>query len=297
MKAHLIKREFSTAAKSIQIMFAVVGALTFAIPEAQAGKIYFNIDQSDLHNLSGAGTGTAAQLFVPPGGSLGFGSFMERAHGIPTIADLFSTDGSPLNSQPFKFELSNQIGQGLSLRLTSISNPALLNYQSSVVFNSEPYNLLDFHSVTRNPGATVSFTNTSFTLSDNTIQIFGSPAAGGFLADGGGIFHPFDGYYSQSVEFSDTLAYFNDDGTHGDLSTVNWTYSADVTLTIPSNPAAYSTAEFGVFGGSGDYTPSSGSGSASSGSVAAVPETSTWVMGFLALGAVTLLIRKNKMAA
>ena len=41
--------------------------------------------------------------------------------------------------------------------------------------------------------------------------------------------------------------------------------------------------------------PSNGSGASSS--VVAVPETSTWVMGFLALGAVVVMVRRNARAS
>ena len=46
--------------------------------------------------------------------------------------------------------------------------------------------------------------------------------------------------------------------------------------------------------GTGDATSTfNGPGSLDGGSVAAVPETSTWVMGFLALGAVAFMVRRN----
>jgi len=265
-------------------------ASAVAIAPAYAGKVYFNLSDADLNNVSGAGTSASASLFVPPGNSLGFGSLIQRAHNTPTIGAIFAAPGPSLNNHPFRFELTNLAGQGISLHLTSLSNPALLNYQSSNVYDPEPYNGLVLELSTQNDGATVSFENAEFTFTDPTIQTFGTLASVGSLANGEGHFSNVLGYYTQSVE-SSYLVYFNDDGTQGDLSAIGWTFAADVTLNLPTNPAAYSGAGIGLFGVNGDLSPSSGSGSSSP--VAAVPETSTWVMGFLALGATVFLARRK----
>jgi len=49
-------------------------------------------------------------------------------------------------------------------------------------------------------------------------------------------------------------------------------------------------AKFELTGKTLDFTPPADS-------VAAVPETSTWVMGFLAIGAVVFLMRRNARAS
>jgi hypothetical protein len=141
---------------------------------------------------------------------------------------------------------------------------------AAVTPQTTPYNALHLYSQATALGSAVSFANVSFTVSDPAIVLDGT--------------FPVSGTATNATPVVDSyLAYFNDNGTKGDLSSVGWTFSADVTITGNNSKEG---AKFELTGKTLDYTPPSAS-------VAAVPETGTWVMGLLALAAVILVARRR----
>ena len=227
------------------------------------------------------------------------GSGASVANGYMVTRDA-GNQGS-LSGKTFNYTVTNTVGQGVSFVLnnpttsgndfslyfgtgtapqgnSAVSASTLLGPGgASVAVQTTPYNGLHLFSQATTSGATVSFANISFSVSTPGITLNGAFPTSGTANNANSVV---DSY----------LAYFNDNGTKGDLSSVGWTFSADVTITSPSGSNPKEGAKFEFTGKTLDYT-------APSSSVAAVPETGTWVMGLLALGAVVLLVRRNAKSA
>jgi len=205
----------------------------------------------------GAGTDSAvAGVFSPSSGS-----------------DYRYTTASNVNGQQFSYSLTNVVGQGVSMSLTPLGGSSSFSFQTiQIPASVAGYNALDIRAYA-DGGKAVDWQNISFSIATSD-QVLGAITPGSLTSVAG------DTIYK-------SIAYFQNDGSKADLSQVNWTFSADVTLV--ESPSSGGFASFTASSVSSDPPPPSG--------VASVPETSTWVMGLLALGAVGVLIRQKRQTA
>jgi hypothetical protein len=275
-----------------------LAALAFAISsiEAQAGKIYLGVGAASVTNANAAYVQTRLKIDNTNWDAMLGNGYQPIAPGTFAQRDIGNT-GS-ISGQTFRYEVVNLVGQGLYFTLDKTPLTAPVDFSLAYgTFNSGSvpaagsstsaatllgagglqvapqtnfYNALHLYSQATASGSSVSFANVSFSVSDPSIELNGA--------------FPLSGMANNTTPMVDSyLAYFNDNGTKGDLSSVGWSFSADVTITGNNSKEG---AKFELTGRTLDYTPPASS-------VAAVPETSTWVMGFLALGAVIFVVRRN----
>lgn len=287
-------------AKLPELLAISAAVLVMSGVNAQAGKIYLGVNATDVANAAAAGVQTRLKIDNTNWDAMLGNGYQPISTGTFVQRDIGNT-GS-ISGQTFRYEVVNLVGKGLYFTLdkTPLTAPVdfALGYGTfapgsipssgnsvtaatltgaggaAVAPQTTPYNALHLYSQATSSGSTVNFANVSFTVSDPAIVLDGA--------------FPVSGTATNAIPVVDSyLAYFNDDGTKGDLSSVGWTFSADVTITGNNSKEG---AKFELTGKTLDYTPPSAS-------VAAVPETSTWVMGFLALAAVVLVVRSRAGAA
>jgi len=261
------------------------------------GRVYLGIGSQDVSNASPSGVQTRYKIdntnwdaMLGSGASVAPGYFVSRDSG---------NIGS-LSGQTFHYQVMNLVGEGLYFTLNNPGTAGLDYAMSYGSFNpgsvpsanssvnsatllgvggvattpqTTPYNGLHLYSQATASGSSVAFSNVSFTLADSSIQVTGAFPTSGLANNGTPVV---DSY----------LAYFNNDGTKGDLSSIGWTFDADVTITGAPGSNPKEGAKFEFTGKSMNYTQPGES-------LTAVPETSTWVMGFFALGVVALLARRK----
>lgn len=141
---------------------------------------------------------------------------------------------------------------------------------------TSPYIAIHLFSRATFTGNKVNFSNVSFTVTDPTINLVDAFAASG---EANNTTPVVDSY----------LAYFNSDGSKGDLSTVGCRFSANVSITSTGN--SKESAKFEITGKTLDYTPPM----ILQRPAGALPETSTAVIGLVAMGT-ALLIRRRPSA-
>jgi hypothetical protein len=282
--------------KLVQALSIAAIALAISTPQAQAGKIYLGVSGSDVSNANPAGVQTRLKI-----DNTNWDVMLGNGDQPIRTGSFLQTDigsSSNISGTTYRYTVVNQVGGGLSFTLDrtplttrvdfalaygtlapgiivtpnrSVSAATLLGPGNvQIAPQTIPYNALHLFSQATAVGSTVSFENVTFGVTDPTIELDGA--------------FPLSGMANNTTPMVDSyLAYFNDNGTKGDLSSVGWSFSADVTITGNNSKEG---AKFELTGKTLDYTPSAGA-------VAAVPETSTWVMGFLALGAVIFVVRRN----
>jgi len=183
-----------------------------------------------------------------------------------------------VSGQTFRLELTNTANVGTTVSLQSLNAPSPFSLLStSPLSPGTAFNGLSFLAIGGGSEFQLDFSNISFTTPDPQVTVTGSIAP----ASLGGTPWPI----MQSTQ--SFLAYTNDDGSAGDLSAISWTFGADVTLTHTPGSGPPEPGFVGV-----TLNPASFSYTAPA-APAAVPETSTWVMGFLALGATVFLARRK----
>lgn len=254
-----------------------------------AATIYLGVDPSEVSSASPAGVQTRYKIDNTNWDMmLGNGIAVDTSNIITTnVGNMASLSG-----QQFTYTVSNIIGQGIVFTLDSAAttgvdrgiswgNPA---GPANVAANSAklgglapqttPYNALHLYSQATFGGSKVSFSNASFTVSDPLIVLQGAFATSG---EANNTTPVVDSY----------LAYFNTDGTKGDLSNIGWTFSADVKITAPGN--SKEGAKFEITGKSLDYSPPSIPISP----LIPVPEPGTAIMGLFAMGAAAWVRRRS----
>lgn len=280
---------------TLKIIGAALVTLVISNGSGQAGQVYLDVAASDVTNADPAGVqtrykisstnwdamiGNAVQPIVPasinsnPGGNLG--------------------NNANLSGTTFSYEVTNLVGQGLYLSLKDLntnyttvlsygdfaSSPVASNvWQNATSLNgvspqTTPYNALHLYAQASTVGDQVVYANASFTINTPGITLNGLLPASG------------SAQYGVNTTTQSYIAYFNDNGTKGDLSNIGWTFKSDVTVTRTTVSGSAESAKFEFTGKTLDYTSPGGG-------VTAVPETSTWIMGFLALGAVVFMVRRN----
>lgn len=256
-------------------------------PAAAVSTIYVGIDPSKVSSASPAGVQTRYKIDNTNWDMmLGNGVAVDYTNIITTNVG----NQASLSAQQFTYTVSNVLGQGIVFRLDSaatIGVDRIISWGSpagpaNVALNSAklggyapqtlPYNAIHLFSQATFAGSKVAFSNVLFTVSDPTIILEGAFATSG---EANNTTPVVDSY----------LAYFNSDGTKGDLSNVAWTFSADVKITSTGN--SKEGAKFEITGKSLDYTPPSPISP-----LVPVPEPSTAILGLFAMGAGVLVRRR-----
>jgi len=276
---------------TLQILGTALVAFALSNVSAQAGQVYLGVDSGDVTNANPAGVQTRYKI-----SSTNWDAMM--GNGVQPIisASINAKDlgnNSNLSGTPFSYEVTNLVGQGLYLSLKNLntnsttvlsygnfaSSPVTANvWQNAASLNgvlpqTTAYNALHLYAQASTPGDHVSYANASFTINTPGITLSGLLPASG------------SAQYGVNTTTDSYIAYFNDDGTNGDLSNIGWTFKSDVTVSRTTVSGSAESAKF-EFTGKTLTTPPGGD-------VVAVPETSTWVMSFLALGAVVFMVRRN----
>jgi hypothetical protein len=257
-------------AKILKTYLLAAGLFAFGGLTAQAGQIYLGEGQGVITNSVWSNFG--ATIYSDNGTGFAYSGI----YSPPAVNEYHYTSPSTIDGQKFRFQLTNVVGEGVSFALSPLGTPSPFSFTTfQIPASFGAYNALDI-STSSGLEKAISWDNFSFATSPSL------PVNGAFspmtLSSQSGSFQPNYRY----------LTFANDDGTPGDLSSIGWSFGADVTLLASPGGWAY----LNVYGVSGNYTSPSGSGSP-----AAVPETSTWVMGFLALGASVVLIRRQTRSA
>lgn len=187
---------------------------------------------------------------------------------------------SVLSGTPYTYRVVNTPGASLTFSLLhpTAGPSAAFSWTSGtplggVGLQSVSYNALHPYAQATFAGSSVAFQNATFSLSNPAVQTIGILPASGFA--------------NNSAPINDSyIVYVNDDGSKGDLGSIGWTFEAQVTITSPGN--SREGAKFELSGKTLDFTPPAPA------PVVAVPETSTWVMGIIALGAGLVIVRRSR---
>ena len=277
---------------TFQILGTVLVAFAISNVSARAGQVYLGVDSGDVTNAAPAGVQTRYKISSNNWDAM-IGNAVQPIV-TPSINAKDLGNNSNLSGTTFSYEVTNLVGQGLYLSLKNLntnsttvlsygnfaSSPVASNvWQNAASLNgvspqTTPYNALHLYAQASTVGDQVVYANASFTINTPGITLNGLLPASGSAQYGVNTFT--DSY----------IAYFNDNGTKGDFSNIGWTFKSDVTVSRTTVSGSAESAKFEFTGKTLDYTPA-GVG------VAAVPETSTWIMGFLALGAVVFMVRRN----
>ena len=277
---------------TLKIIGAALATLVISNGTGQAGQVYLDVAAADVANANPAGVQTRYKI-----SSTNWDAMI--GNGVQPIvpASINAKDlgnNSNLSGTPFSYEVTNLVGQGLYLSLKNLntnyttvlsygnfaSSPVASNFwQNASGLNgvspqTTPYNALHLYAQASTVGDQVVYANASFTINTPGITLNGLLPASG------------SAQYGVNTTTQGYIAYFNDNGTKGDLSNIGWTFKSDVTVTRTTVSGSAESAKFEFTGKTLDYTPPGGG-------VTAVPETSTWIMGFLALGAVVFMVRRN----
>ncbi|MEI6490971.1 MAG: hypothetical protein WCO94_00360 [Verrucomicrobiota bacterium] len=277
---------------AIQILGIALIAFAISNGSARAGQVYLGVDSGDVTNANPAGVQTRYKI-----SSTNWDAMIGNAVQPIVPASINAKDlgnNSALSGTPFSYEVTNLVGQGLYLSLKNLntnyttvlsygnfaSSPVASNFwQNATSLNgvfpqTTPYNALHLYAQASTVGDQVVYANASFTINTPGITLNGLLPASG------------SAQYGVNTTTQSYIAYFNDNGTKGDLSSIGWTFKSNVTVSRTTASGSGESAKFEFTGKTLDYTPPGGG-------VAAVPETSTWIMGFLALGAVVFMVRRN----
>jgi hypothetical protein len=242
-----------------------------------AGTVYLGVSPSQVSNVSAAGFGAGYSI------SNGNSDITLRP-AVPTLdyrhADLGNV--AQLSGRSIHLTLKNVVSNGFDTGLffeaaASPNGQKTLTWRaaiSGILPQAVPYSAIDLYSVATFLGSAVQFSSPKFTLAYPTIALNGSLPPSGLVNHG-------------SPTSDSYIVFLNDDGSKGNLASVGWSFSADVTITASGTTG--DVTKFELSGKTLNYTPSSVA-------TAAVPETSTWVMGFLALGAVVFLVSRRTKA-
>lgn len=204
-----------------------------------------------------------------------------------------------LSGKQYNYTVVNLVGKGLYYKLTPLTgggntvvsswgNISALDIAGGftpgqwtnvatlggVAPQTTPYNALHLYAQASSSGDQVDYSNVSFNINTPGITTTGTLPTSGQAKFG-----------VQTVSDS-YIAYFNDDNSAGDLASVGWSFSADVTVTRGAASGSGESAKFEFTGKTMTYTPPASP-------TAAVPETSTWVMGLLALGTAIVVMRRR----
>ena len=277
---------------TLKIIGAALVTLVISNGSGQAGQVYLDVAASDVTNADPAGVQTRYKI-----SSNNWDTMIGNAVQPIVSASINAKDlgnNSNLSGTPFSYEVTNLVGQGLyfSLKNLNTNNTTVLSYgnfasspvasnvwQNATSLNgvspqTTPYNALHLYAQASTAGDQVVYANASFTINTPGITLNGLLPASG------------SAQYGVNTTTQSYIAYFNDNGTKGDLSSIGWTFKSNVTVSRTTASGSGESAKFEFTGKTLDYTPPGGG-------VAAVPETSTWIMGFLALGAVVFMVRRN----
>lgn len=277
---------------ALKIIGAALVTFVISIGSGRAGQVYLDVAAADVTNANPAGVQTRYKI-----SSTNWDAMI--GNGVQPIipASINAKDlgnNSNLSGTTFSYEVTNLVGQGLYLSLKNLntnyttvlsygnfaSSPVASNvWQNATSLNgvfpqTSAYNALHLYAQASTVGDQVAYANASFTINTPGITLNGLLPASG------------SAQYGVNTTTESYIAYFNDDGTKGDLSNIGWTFKSDVTVTRTTVSGSAESAKFEFTGKTLDYTPPGGG-------VAAVPETSTWTMGFLALGAVVFMVRRK----
>jgi hypothetical protein len=277
---------------TLQILGTALVAFAISNGSVRAGQVYFDVDSGDVTNANPAGVQTRYKVSSTNWDAM-IGNGVQPIV-TPSINAKDLGNNPALSGTPFTYEVTNLAGQGVYLSLTNLNtnyttvlsygnfatSPVASNFwQNATSLNgvapqTVPYNALHLYAQASSTGDQVSYTNATFTINTPGITLNGLLPASGSAQYGG------------NTSTDSYIAYFNDDGTKGDLSNIGWTFKSDMTVSRGTPSGSGESAKFEFTGKTLDYSPPAGG-------VAAVPETSTWVMGFLALGTVVFLVRRN----
>lgn len=275
----------------LQLLTAALVALSISRGNLHAGQIYLGLGASDVANANPAGVQTRYKISAVNWDAT-IGNAVQPIIPASINAINLGTNAN-LSGTTFTYEVGNIVGQGvyLSLKNLNTNNTSVLswgNFNASPVAantwqnagnlngvfpQTTPYNALHLFAQASTLGDGVTFSNANFTINTPGITLNGLLPASG------------SAQFGLNTTYDSYIAYFNDNGTQGDLSTVGWTFTSNVTVSRTTASNSGESAKFEFTGKTLDYTPPS--------SPAAVPETSTWIMGFLALAAVVILVRRK----
>lgn len=260
---------------------------------AHAGTVYLNVTPDVGSTPTPAGVQTRYKI-----SNTNWDMMLGNAAAV-TPADINARDlgnNPALSGKQYNYTVVNLVGKGLYFKLTPLTgggNTAVNSWGgitagdigsynvwtnqttlNGVAPQTTPYNSLHVYAQASSTGDQVDFANVTFNINTPGNAFIGSLPTSGQAKFG---VQPVTDSY---------LAYFNDDGSVGDLSNVNWAFSADVTVTRGAASASGESAKFELTGKTLSYSAPT-----------AVPETTTWVMGFLALGAAVVLLRTRQKTA
>lgn len=242
-----------------------------------AGKVYIGVSSADVSDASPSGFQSRYKIDLTNWDQLLGNGISVSGANIKTAN--VSNTLSVLSGTTFTYTVTNTVGSGITFSLTTPSSSYALNWSSSeslggVTAQSVAYNAIHPYAQATFAGSSVQFSNSSFTLADPSIQTFGTLPTSGLANNSNPVI---DSY----------IVYVNDDGTKGNLASIGWTFTSSVTINAPGN--SKEGAKFELTGKTLNYSAPS--------PVVAVPETSTWVMGILAIGAIAIGgLRRRKQA-
>jgi len=255
---------------NIHLLIALAVAALFT--QAQAGIVRLGVPTGDI-----SGPVNTSGYLVQFSMNSNPGTFA-IANDSDTYDSNTLAENTTVSGQTFRLELTNIANVGTSVSLLSLNTPSPFSLLSTSPLTSGlPFNGLSFLATAGGSEFQLDYSNISFTTPDPQVTVSGSISS----ASLGGT--PWPGLQSaQSF-----LGYTSDDGSAGDLSAISWTFAADVTLTHTpgSGPPEPGNAAIIVNPATFNHTAPN--------PVAAVPETGTWVMGFLALAASLFLARRK----
>jgi len=267
----------------------------------QAGIVHLGVDSSQVSSVSPAGFQTRFKL-----DNTNWDAMLGNAVQPITSSSILSANlgnTAALSGATHSFRVTNVPGQGIAFQLNPLSNisnvttlawgnfsapfpggsvsaPTLYSSEAGaqIAPQTSPYNSIHLFAMANALGDQVSFSGAQFTswLPSGPITNAGTLPTSGAAVNG--VSNVFDSY----------IVYTNDDGTPGDLSSVSWTFFADVTITRTQTGGS-EAAKFEFTGKNVTFGTAPPSGE----TPASVPETSTWLMGVLALGAVLHLMRRR----
>lgn len=261
-----------TTSPILPIIVVALSLLTVGV--SYGGKVYLGVSSSEVSNATNAGFQTRYRIDL-----LNWDQMLGNGSNV-TLPNFWlnnvSNSLSALSGTQFTYTVSNIVGTGVRFTLSTPTSSYALSWPvalplGGVAAQSVPYNAIDIYSQATFAGSSVQFSNPKFTLSNPSIQTVGSLPASGLANNANPVTETY-------------IVYVNDNGTKGNLASIGWTFTANVSIT--STGHSKDAARFELTGSNLDYTPQAAP-------VVAVPETSTWVMGLLALGAVLFVVRRS----
>lgn len=254
-----------------------LSAVLLVPASAFAGKVYVGVAPSEVSSANLAGFQTRYKIDLTNWDAM-IGNGTPVSPTSIQSTNLSNTLGT-LSGAQYTYRVVNTPGSSLTFSLLHPSGAPSASFSwttttplGGVGVQSVSYNALHPYAQATFAGSSVAFQNASFTLSNPVIQTLGTL--------------PTSGLANNAAPINDSyIVYVNDDGSKGDLGSIGWTFEAQVTITSSGN--SREGAKFELSGKTLDFTPPSSP-------VVAVPETSTWVMGIMALGAALVVVRKSR---